>query len=71
MSEEVRLEGDGNPTNLVSGGNIICETDMELRVGDPLVMKNKWSDYPIMEDKFVVRGYQSDLDKQEGFAFHV
>ena len=71
--DKINIESNGKDTVtfIANKGNIICQTDMELRIGDPLVMENKWSNYPIMEDKFVVRGYKSDLDKQGEFVLYV
>lgn len=40
---------------LKPGGNILIETDMVINVGDPLILFNKYDNYPIMEDKWVVR----------------
>jgi len=37
------------------GGNILIETDMVIQAGDTVICVNKFQDYPIMEDKWVVR----------------
>ena len=34
---------------------VICKTDEDITIGDPVILVNKFQDYPIMEDEFVVR----------------
>jgi len=41
-------------------GNILCETDVELSAGEFVVLVNKYDDYPILEDKWVVRGIKEN-----------
>ena len=55
--EEIKLKSNDTIT-FSKGGNIIAVCDTKITEGQPVILINKYFEYPIMEDKFVVRGIE-------------